>query len=48
MIETKFIEDAHDHAPDLVAAATGTANGFDEHVQCLLVVACIARRESLS
>ena len=48
MIKTKFIEDANDHAPDFVAAAPGTTNRLDEHLQCLLVVTCIESSESLS
>src|ERR1700730_2932355 len=47
MINTEFIEDAHDHAPDLVAAAPGTANRLDEHLQGLFLLTCIERRESL-
>ncbi len=47
MINTEFIEDAHDHAPDLVAAAPASSNRLDEHVQRLFVVTSIECLESL-
>jgi hypothetical protein len=37
MIKTEFVEDAYDHAADLVATATCLSNRIDEHVQRLFV-----------
>src|SRR5450759_218982 len=43
MIKTEFVEDAHDYAADLVAAAAGWSNRPDEKVERLFVVASIQR-----
>jgi hypothetical protein len=38
MIKTEFVENAYDHAPDLVAVAADMGDRLDEHVQRLFVV----------